>query len=118
MEKRQFTHLRAGDLNIGNLGEQEQQLSDLSKTINDLQKKVTALVHASDHAAPGDALAHYDFFGSAVFAKHFAAYVVVFTFDFVRERFTQIMDECGIFRCLDVRTDFFGDHTGNMRHFG
>ncbi len=49
---------KAAGINIGNLGEQEMMLSDLSKTINDLQKKVTALGQAMDHHVPGDALAH------------------------------------------------------------
>jgi glutamine synthetase len=49
---------KAAGINVGSLGEQEQLLSDLSKTISDLQKKVAALVHATEHAADGDALAH------------------------------------------------------------
>ncbi|HVS71190.1 MAG TPA: glutamine synthetase III [Phycisphaerae bacterium] len=49
---------KAAGINVGNLGEQEQLLSDLSKTINDLQKKITALVHATEHIGNGDALAH------------------------------------------------------------
>jgi glutamine synthetase len=49
---------KSAGVNVGNLGEQEQQLSDLSKTISDLQKKVTALVHATEHSAAGDAMAH------------------------------------------------------------
>jgi glutamine synthetase len=49
---------KAAGINVGSLGEQEQLLSDLSKTIGDLQKKVAALVHATEHAADGDALAH------------------------------------------------------------
>ena len=50
--------VKGAGLNIALLGEQEQLLSELSKTIGDLQKKIGALVHASEHTAPGDALAH------------------------------------------------------------
>jgi glutamine synthetase len=49
---------KAAGINVGALGEQEQLLSDLAKTISDLQKKVAALVHATEHGADGDALAH------------------------------------------------------------
>src|SRR5205823_3124273 len=42
----------------GALTEQEAMLKDLSGTINDLQKKVAALVHATEHVGGGDALAH------------------------------------------------------------
>ncbi len=50
--------VKASGINLGNLGEQEQLLSDLSKTIGDLQKKIAALVHATEHIGEGDALAH------------------------------------------------------------
>ena len=53
---------KSAGVNIGNLGEQEQQLSDLSKTINDLEKKLAALVHATEHHAEGDAMAHAKYF--------------------------------------------------------
>ena len=49
---------KAVGINIGQLGEQEMLLSDLSKTINDLQKKVGALVHATEHTGGSDAMAH------------------------------------------------------------
>ncbi len=38
--------------------EQEAMLKDLAGTINDLQKKIAALVHASEHTGSGDAMAH------------------------------------------------------------
>jgi glutamine synthetase len=49
---------RTAGVNAGNLGEQEQQLSDLAKTISELQTKITALLHAVDHVGGGDALSH------------------------------------------------------------
>jgi glutamine synthetase len=50
--------VKAAGINLAHLGEQENLLSDLSKTVGDLQKKIAALVHASEHLADGDALAH------------------------------------------------------------
>jgi glutamine synthetase len=41
-----------------NLGEQEALLKDLATTINDLQKKIAALVHATEHTGGGDVTAH------------------------------------------------------------
>ncbi len=49
---------KAAGINVGNLGEQEQLLSDLSRTISDLQKKIAALAHVTEHLGEGDALAH------------------------------------------------------------
>jgi glutamine synthetase len=49
---------KSAGINVGNLGEQETLLSDLSKTISELQKKTSALVTAAEHHAPGDSLAH------------------------------------------------------------
>ncbi len=49
---------KAAGINIGQLGEQEMLLSDLSKTINDLQKKVGALIHVAEHTGGNDAMAH------------------------------------------------------------
>jgi glutamine synthetase len=43
---------------VNGLGEQEAFLKDLSATIGELQKKIAALVHATEHHAAGDALAH------------------------------------------------------------
>jgi glutamine synthetase len=43
---------------VNGLTEQEALLKDLSGTINELQKKVAALVHATEHTGGGDALAH------------------------------------------------------------
>ncbi len=43
---------------VGNMSELESFLKDLSATICELQKKVNALVHATEHTAAGDALAH------------------------------------------------------------
>ena len=40
------------------LGEQESLLKDLATTIGEMQKKVGTLVHATEHSAPGDTLAH------------------------------------------------------------
>jgi glutamine synthetase len=49
-------------VNAGNLGEQEMQLSDLAKTINDMEKKITLLVAATEHHAEGDSMAHAKYF--------------------------------------------------------
>jgi len=46
---------------INNLEEQQSLLADLSKTIGDLQKKIAALVHATEHGSAGDAHAHARF---------------------------------------------------------
>jgi glutamine synthetase len=43
---------------INNLAEQEAFLKELSGAITELQKKVAALVHATEHTGGGDALAH------------------------------------------------------------
>jgi glutamine synthetase len=43
---------------VNNLEEQANLLSDLSKTIAELQKKTAALVHATEHAGAGDAISH------------------------------------------------------------
>jgi glutamine synthetase len=43
---------------INNLGEQEASLKEIASTITELQKKVAALVHATEHTGGGDALAH------------------------------------------------------------
>ena len=52
-----FAAKNAG-VNIGNLGEQEMQLSDLAKTSHEMEKKIALLVAASDHHADGDSMAH------------------------------------------------------------
>jgi len=49
---------KGAGLNLALLGEQEQLLSELSKTIGDLQKKVGALAHVTEHIGGGDALSH------------------------------------------------------------
>jgi glutamine synthetase len=43
---------------VSNLAEQEALLKDIASTTCELQKKVNALVHATEHNAPGDILAH------------------------------------------------------------
>ncbi len=43
---------------VNNLGEQEALLKDISSTINELQKKTAALVHATEHAGAGNAFDH------------------------------------------------------------
>jgi glutamine synthetase len=43
---------------VNNLEEQQNLLSDISKTIAELQKKTAALVHATEHAGAGDAISH------------------------------------------------------------
>ncbi|MCL2645459.1 MAG: glutamine synthetase III [Phycisphaerales bacterium] len=59
---------KTAGVNIGNLGEQEQSLSDLSKTIGELQRKVTALVQATEHAAASDE-ADEDVLAQATYSK-------------------------------------------------
>jgi glutamine synthetase len=46
---------------VNNFAEQEAALKDLASTIAELQKKVAALVHATEHTGGGDALAHAKF---------------------------------------------------------
>ena len=50
--------VKASGINLAHFGEQENLLSDISKTISEMQKKIAALVHATEHTGPGDALAH------------------------------------------------------------
>ena len=59
-----------------------------------------------------------DFFGRAVFAQHLAGDVVVLAFHLVGQRFAEIVDQGGVFGGLDVGTELFGNHAGDVRHLG
>ena len=58
-----------------------------------------------------------DFFGGTVLAQHLTGNVVVLAFHFVRQGFAEVVDQGGVLGGLDVGTDFFGDHAGDMGHF-
>ncbi len=57
---------KSAGINVGSLGEQESTLADLSKTISEIQKKASVLVAASEHHAPGDALAHGKYYRDTI----------------------------------------------------
>src|SRR5690606_9704770 len=57
-------------------------------------------------------------FGCTVFAQHLARNVMVLALHLVRQGFTQIVYQSGIFGSLYVGTQVLGYYAGNVRHFG
>ena len=53
----------------------------------------------------------------AILGGQVGADMMVAAFDFVADGFADVVEQGGGFGDADIGADFFGDHSGQMRHF-